>query len=421
MSANNNFNSYFSTLIITYLIESYTLRKVYFVNENELILNITSMVSVIGTPKEDIAIPSQNKRLYVEALNKNSGIIMIVLDDLVNANYIIRSNNEDLVYYKVNFEHDYIKKFVSSHGNALKYVSHPSYILKRPLCNNENSLCVAIENMKLEEEKTPNVNIKRENCAPLRKKMKYDEENENEDEYIDNNEIVKKLDTLFEKVENIFSNSNNIVYMTSETDPKIKYEVTCNSCSCNAFIYGKGKDCKHIIKLKKSENMNLKIENKKAKKEDINEDLNIVNIYSLQSESDLDKFYNIYYHINGNLTCSCPSYKYQYSKTNGACKHINSYLQNHYRKYDKFTLIDYFNKSNNKLLFLNNENDLSIYSKNISQKLFNNNIDTLYFNNDTKYHGLYVWVFDDSVENTDNTTTNNVDVDLHMGTYDGLK
>jgi hypothetical protein len=197
----SNFNQYFSTLTITYLLEAYALRKVSVIDENELILNITSMVSVMGI-KENIAIPSQNKHLYVEMLNKNSGIMMIVLDELVNANYIIRKKNSTNTTYMVNFEHDYIKKFVASHGAALKYVSHPSYTLKRKLePNDENSLCQAIENMKISETFTTPINSKTKsvNIEPeVKKQKKVDEESQSDDsDYEDNAKIIKKLDEAF--------------------------------------------------------------------------------------------------------------------------------------------------------------------------------------------------------------------------------
>ena len=172
----SQFNAYFSTLTITYLLEAYALRKMSVVSEDELILNITSMVSVIGT-KDNIAIPSQNKQLYAEMLNKNSGTMMIVLDELVNATYIICNKNDNVgKTYMVNFDHDYIKKFISSHGLALKYVSHPSYSLKRNISqvyNEENSLCDAIEKMKISSE---TLNSKINSFSECKKEKYFEEE-----------------------------------------------------------------------------------------------------------------------------------------------------------------------------------------------------------------------------------------------------
>jgi hypothetical protein len=333
----STFNQYFSTLTITYLLEAYALRKVNVVDENELTLNICSMVSVMGT-KENIAIPSQNKHLYVEMLNKNSGIMMIVLDELVNANYIIRKKDNVNSTYMVNFEHDYIKKFVASHGTALKYVSHPSYILKRPLQNDENSLCEAIENMKISETilSTPiHSKTKSFNAEPQRKKKKTVLESESDYENSDNDtsKVVKNLNEAFSKVN-------------------------------------------------KEEN-----------------EMNIKNIYSLQSESDLDKFYNICEDTNGTFTCTCPSYKYQYAQTKGHCKHINNFLANYYQKYDKFTLLFGFpgKKDNDNTPVLLQGANLNTFKNHFDQKLHNNILISNYVNDTTLYHGLYVWVFDDSL------------------------
>lgn len=326
----NNFNTYFSTLIITYLLEAYALRKISVVNEHELILNITSMVSIMGT-KDNIAIPAQNKQLYAEMINKNSGTMMIVLDELVNATYIICNKGS----YMINFEHDYIKKFIASHGSALKYVSHTSYSLKRnvsQLYNDENSLCMAIEKMKLSSEApltTPiNSKIQNNNSGPELKKKKVEE----------NTNLVEKLDKAFAEVEE----TNKIYYVKSENNPKVKYIVTSTSCSCPTFTYGKGKPCKHMNNIDFFESVQKNVDNSEM----------IKNIYSIQSDSDVDKFYNLYLHTNEKYSCSCPSYKYQCAKTNSHCKHIDSFLSNYYQKYDKFTLVNKFEKNNNKPIFI---------------------------------------------------------------------
>lgn len=392
----SQFNAYFSTLTITYLLEAYALRKINVVNEDELILNITSMVSVMGT-KDNIAIPSQNKQLYAEMLNKNSGTMMIVLDELVNATYIIRFTNKANVYndYMINFEHEYIKKFIASHGVALKYVSHHSYSLKRNISqvyNEENSLCEAIENMKLSSKapETPiNSKTMSNNSAPERKKKKC------EDGFEENADLVAKLDKAFEQVEEdnkeYFEHTNvqeEVYYVKSESNPKLKYMVTSTSCTCPAFTYGKGKSCKH---------MNTALNNfVKNQKEDKNLDnsLLIKAIYSVQRDSDLDNFYNIYLHVNDKYSCTCPSYKYGQDKD---CKHITKFVNNHYQKYDKFTLVNHFKKIDNTPMILNNQMLYLYTNKNFSQKMFNDETDTLYFISQTKYYGLYVWAFDDSI------------------------
>lgn len=398
----STFNQYFSTLTITYLLEAYALRKVNVIDENELILNITSMVSIMGI-KENIAIPSQNKHLYVEMLNKNSGTMMIVLDELVNANYIIRKKDTDNSTYMVNFEHDYIKKFIASHGTALKYVSHPSYSLKRPLPNDENSLCVAIENMKISETiYTPIAKTKSVNIGPEHKKKKVQEE-----DYEENTDLVAKLDKAFSKVEDLKEGHEDdsdieeeVFYVKSENNQKVTYAVTSTSCTCPAFTYGKGKPCKHM-------NMNLNnfVKNKvivKNQKEEskLDTSLLIKAVYSLQTESDLDKFYNICQHGNStlNFTCTCPSFKYQGSKTktDNFCKHIRGFLTNYYQKYDKFTLVNHFCNNDNIPVLLQGAN-LNTFKKHFDQKLHNNELISNYVNSDTLYHGLYVWAFDDSL------------------------
>ncbi len=366
----SNFNQYFSTLTITYLLEAYALRKVSVINENELILNITSMVSVMGI-KENIAIPSQNKHLYVEMLNKNSGIMMIVLDELVSANYIIRKKDSDNTTYMVNFEHDYIKKFIASHGIALKYVSHPSYILKRPLPNDENSLCEAIENMKISETITPLTPIhsktKSFNAEPQRKKKKVVVESESDYESSYENEvnIVKNLNKAFDVVDDFLKDAATLrTKGSSKVDESSFGEVTTSS------------------KVEKEEN-----------------EMIISNIYSLQSESDLDKFYNVCKHANGTFTCTCSLYRYGHGKP---CKHINNFLGNIYQKYDKFTLtfLNFFGKKHNDntpVLLKDKDINMSTFKKYIDQKLYNNELISNYINDTTLYHGLYVWVFDDSL------------------------
>lgn len=415
----SQFNAYFSTLTITYLLEAYALRKMNVVSEDELILNITSMVSVMGT-KDNIAIPAQNKQLYAEMLNKNSGTMMIVLDELVNATYIIRNKNDNVGNnYMVNFDHDYIKKFIDFHGIALKYVSHPSYSLKRKLDdflqssspfqgvkkieqNEENSLCTAIEKMKLSS--TPlNSKTNSVNSAPERKKKKSSEEEEKDDDcnVEENADLVAKLDKAFSQVEESKDDvEKEVYYVKSESNPKVKYAVTATSCSCPAFTYGKGKPCKHMT----TSNPNHFVKKNKViatnQKEDEKTDTSLLikAVYSVQRDSDLDKFYNIYLHVNDKYTCTCPSYKYQSSKNNSYCKHINGFLNNHYQKYDKFTLVNHFKKNDNIPIVITTHID--IYIKYFTQKMFNDDIDRLYFVPETKYYGLYVWAFDDSL--TDN-------------------
>ncbi len=403
----SNFNQYFSTLTITYLLEAYALRKVSVIDENELILNITSMVSVMGT-KEQIAIPSQNKHLYVEMLNKNSGIMMIVLDELVNANYIIRKKNSTNTTYMVNFEHDYIKKFVASHGAALKYVSHPAYSLKRKLeANDENSLCQAIENMKISETLTTPINSKTKsiNIGPEIKKKKMVDESESnnsestESDYEDNLKIVKKLDEAFLSESTEEEVEEEVYYVKSESNPKVAYAVTSISCSCPAFTYGKGKPCKHMNSIDFDE-LKLNTTPKKVSKvkNNSNSEMIIKNVYSLQTESDLDKFYNICEDTNGTFTCTCASYKYQYAQTKGHCKHIHGFLANYYQKYDKFTLLFGFpgKKDNDNTPVLLQGANLNTFKNHFDQKLHNNMFISNCVNDNTKYYGLYVWVFDDS-------------------------
>jgi hypothetical protein len=398
----SQFNAYFSTLAITYLLEAYALRKMNVVSEDELILNITSMVSVMGT-KDNIAIPAQNKQLYAEMLNKNSGTMMIVLDELVNATYIIRNKNNNVdTTYMINFEHDYIKKFIASHGSALKYVSHPSYSLKRRLeQNEENSLCNAIEKMKISSEApvTPlNSKTMSINSSPERKKKKYSEE----EDYEENTNLVAKLDKELANVEDE-SVEEEIFYVKSESNPKVKYSVTSTSCTCPAFTYGKGKPCKHMDSIDFDE-LNLNHTSKKVSKvknnsNTINSEMIIKNIYSVQTESHLDKFYNICEDTNGTFTCTCASYKYQYAKTKGQCKHIHGFLANHYQKYDKFTLLFNFpgKKDNDNTPVLLIDSNLNTFKNHFDQKLYTNILISNYVNNDTKYHGLYVWAFDDSL------------------------
>lgn len=407
----SQFNAYFSTLTITYLLEAYALRKMSVVSEDELILNITSMVSVMGT-KDNIAIPAQNKQLYAEMLNKNSGTMMIVLDELVNATYIIRNKNNNMgITYMVNFEHDYIKKFIASHGSALKYVSHPSYSLKRNISqvyNEENSLCDAIEKMKISSETpmTPlNSKTNSVNSAPERKKKKsFEEEDtitcESIDEVVENNEdLVAKLDKEFANIEEC-EKEEEIYYVKSESNPKIKYAVTSTSCTCPAFTYGHGKPCKHMTtscNLQLNENKFVKnkvIATNQKEGEQLDTSLLITSVYSVQRDSDLDNFYNIYLHVNDKYSCTCPSYKYSQGKY---CKHINGFLSNHYQKYDKFTLENHFTKNDNNPILVENIMRYIYEKKKYSQKIFNDTMDTIYFTNETKYYGLYVWAFDDSL------------------------
>ncbi len=340
-------DSYISPLVIDYLTRAHVFTKKQYVSEDDIIRSVTSSISIVSL-KENFAIPSQNKKIYTELLNKFSGVVMIVLDDLVNANYLLRQTKPcgkfQLKSYSLNFESDFIKKVIKSDDIAYKYVSHPAYSLKRGLPNNEDDLCKSVQSITLE-----------------------DEEDEDEEE----EEIIQPKKKVCKKEEN--------------------------------------KILELLISLsnKKEENV------KENVKENVNEDNKILEIMTIQSDSDVNKYYNLYIFKNGTKHCTCPHFQFVCKKQNILCKHLECFL-NSFPNYilDKKVF-------SGKSVILTHDN-LKKYSK-YSQK-----IDTIkdmeyIIPSSTVYHGRYIWAFEDNEENTtiQNTTTNN-EVDFVMGTYDGL-
>jgi hypothetical protein len=103
------------------------------------------MSAIFGT-KENIALPSENKMPYVEQINKNCGTLMIVLDQMISAGYLIKEVIQDMNYYRVHLENEYIKKFIRAHSTAYKYISHPSYAISEGNPNQEEDLLKEMEN-----------------------------------------------------------------------------------------------------------------------------------------------------------------------------------------------------------------------------------------------------------------------------------
>ncbi len=146
-------HQYFNTLIVTYLVESHVLEKKRFVSEYELIRTISSMSAIFGT-KENIALPSENKMPYVEQINKNCGTLMIVIDQMLSAGYLIKEVIRNMNYYQVNLESEYIKKFIRAHGSAYKYISHPSYAISVGSVNQEEDLLKKMEKIMKKKRKS---------------------------------------------------------------------------------------------------------------------------------------------------------------------------------------------------------------------------------------------------------------------------
>ncbi len=149
--------TYFSTLIITYLAEAHVYRNLFYIDEHEIIFHISSLVAVMGT-KENISVPSENKLTYVEHINKNAGILMIVLDQLVLAGHIERKADPN-PKYKLNMESDYIQKFIKSHSAALKYISHPAYAICRDRPNDADAFYHALRSKFREHQRCEEVKV----------------------------------------------------------------------------------------------------------------------------------------------------------------------------------------------------------------------------------------------------------------------
>ncbi len=149
--------TYFSTLIITYLAEAHVYRNLFYIDEHEIIFHISSLVAVMGT-KENISVPSENKLTYVEHINKNVGTLMIVLDQLVSTGHIERKADPN-PKYKLNMESDYIQKFIKSHSAALKYISHPAYAIYRDRPNDPDSFYHALRSKFKEHQRCEEVKV----------------------------------------------------------------------------------------------------------------------------------------------------------------------------------------------------------------------------------------------------------------------
>lgn len=63
----------------------------------------------------------------------------------------------------------------------------------------------------------------------------------------------------------------------------------------------------------------------------------ILSIWTLQSLTDENVYYNVYYHANHMMTCVCPYFKHQCINKNkeivGECKHISCYSKSEYHGY----------------------------------------------------------------------------------------
>ncbi len=329
-------DSYISPLIIDYLTKAHIFTKKHFVSEDDIIRNVSSSVSIVSL-KENFAIPSQNKKLYTELVNKYCGIIMIVLDDLVNANYLIRQVKMcgifSLKSYSLNFDSEFIKKVIKSDDNAYKYISHPAYSLKRGLPNNDDDLCNSIHSLTLE----------------------------------DNDELDKQ--------------------------PKKKV-------------------CYENQKAKNEENVettNVQTENVENK---------IIKIMSIQSDSNVNKYYNMYEFKNGTKHCTCPHFQFVCKKQNILCKHLicaQESFPSYIRDKNVFSGVP---------VILTNH-ILKKYIKSFSQNIENVK-DYELSTSSTIFDGRYIWAFEDDENpsllstNISNTTSNNELVDSHTGTFDGL-
>ena len=123
-----------SPMILTYLVESHCLRKQTWVSEHELVSRIATFIAIVSE-KQSVAMPAQAKLAYVETINKFCGTILIVIDQLLENNYIQKMEMGDVFlssrsiknHYRANADHPYIEHFTGHLGLALKYVSHPSY------------------------------------------------------------------------------------------------------------------------------------------------------------------------------------------------------------------------------------------------------------------------------------------------------
>ncbi len=308
-------NQYFSTLIVNYLVESHSLRSVVAIEEKELIMNISSTSTILGM-KDNIAFPSENKLQYVEQINKNNGTIMIVLDNLVGAGYIVRKNACNNVYYQINMESDYIKKYIKTHGIALKYISHPAYGLKRNVPNDEESLSKALESLSLqtkhfdnlsailaEEVSTPkNQRIIAKNSVPRRKKQRTSESSDS-DEILISKKIKKRMprklvlssdsdSSSSDSDSSSESNSESTIHLASETDDEDEHSEYESNQEIVSIL-----DKAFIASSSSSE------EDKVETKRYVTSDSDPHTIYGVTSSS-----------------CTCPAFRFGKKP----CKHMNS-------------------------------------------------------------------------------------------------
>jgi len=264
-----NNEKYWDTMMITYVLESKLFRLIPYIHENELILHLSSMLSILSM-KRDSEIPCEDKMKYAESINRHSSILMVRIDNLIEKGYFLRDEQKNI---RLNEENEFIQQFIKKHEDVIRYLLHPAYQIK--------------------------------------------------------------TEQLSEMFGNMSLNENIILHMMKEES-----------------------------------------------------EWNIEKIYSLQSSTYENTYYNMYVHKNGQYSCVCPSFRYRCIKDGKImqyCKHIDSYLEGKYSK--KGDLEGYEGVESNGYVSLGNQMNMEKYKKEGMDTLFLECEDLKYIHQNTKYYG----------------------------------
>ncbi len=377
-----------STLIITYLANrAFCADGSLDVEVNEMIVEIASNLAVMRAPPVIKAIPHKDTVGYAVALNEFSSVMMIVLDQLAEKEYLVVSRNpvnKMILTCRLNLESDYIKQFTASYGKTLKYVTHPAFQVGN---GGEEALSEMLQQMQIS-----GVKRKAEHLAPI---------------HVPTPLPKPVSDPVSEPLPAVMP-----IEVPSERDPKIRYQVTASSCTCPAFKYHPEIPCKHIqsalpakgeeeIKQAKQEEEKEEEEAEEDEKEEEENPLLNISVKMVIPVQDpdpehYDNFSMVYSLSDGRQACGCADWTeetgcfhtYLLKSANGI------YVSAVIKRYDEEE-IHMTAESFNKL----SEGDLLIYYGDLLGGMFpldRSRRDYQYFTSKTILRAPYIHVFDDS-------------------------
>ncbi len=266
--------------ILTYLVEGKLYRSCNILPENEIIMNIASIVSILQMSKQEKNMNTEDSLEYASKVNTNIIYLMGKLDELVQNESIIMEMIHGDKYYRLNEENILIQQFMEKHEKAMRYVFHPSYQIHQNIKNIENEICKVMQDLQIQPT------------------------NDKGDFYIEE-------------------------------------------------------------------------------------------VYSLQSSTDENVYYNIYLHQNKKYSCVCPSFQYrcvQNGKIIGHCKHIESYLSGEYEQQGD---LEGYIGMDTSFVSLCDERNWEKYKKESMDTLFLGCDDMKYMDKNTKYFGWIDWKYEE--------------------------